>query len=104
MEADVEGRIGTGQHDRAEGRLTHRNGYRDRTLDTRLGELRLRSPKLRHGSYFPPLLEPRKASENALVAIIQKAWVSGASTRWVEDLVLRHGCETPDCAYSGCQG
>lgn len=87
MEADVEGRIGAGRHERTEGRLTHRNGYRDRTLDTRLGELRLRIPNLRHGSYFPPFLEPRKTSEKALVAVIQEAWISGVSTRRVEDLV-----------------
>ena len=55
MEADVEGLIG------AE-RLNYRNGYRERSLDTRLGSLQLRIPKLRQGSYFPPFLEPRKTA------------------------------------------
>ena len=66
METDVEGLIGAGRHERSGDRTTYRNGYRDRTLDTRLGSLQLRIPKLRQGSYFPPFLEPRKTSENEL--------------------------------------
>jgi len=87
MEADVEGVIGAGRHERSAERLTWRNGYRDRTLDTRLGSLQLRIPKLRQGSYFPPFLEARKTSEKALVAVIQEAWIAGVSTRKVDDLV-----------------
>ena len=71
METDVEGLIGAGRHERTGERTTYRNGYRDRSLDTRLGSLQLRIPKLRQGSYFPPFLEPRKTSEKALVAVIQ---------------------------------
>lgn len=71
MEADVEGVIGAGRHERTAERATYRNGYRERALDTRLGTLQLRIPKLRAGpSYFPPFLEPRKTSEKALVAVI----------------------------------
>jgi transposase-like protein len=91
METDVEGVIGAGRHERSGERTTYRNGYRDRTLDTRLGALQLRIPKLRQGSYFPPFLEPRKTSEKALVAVIQEAWVSGVSTRRVDDLVQAMG-------------
>ena len=80
METDVEGLIGAGRHERSGEGNTYRNGYRDRTLDTRLGALQLRIPKLRQGSYFPPFLEPRKTSEKALVAVIQEAWVGGVST------------------------
>ena len=72
-------------------RTTYRNGYRERVLETRLGSLQLRIPKLRQGSYFPPFLEPRKTSEKALVAVIQEAWVSGVSTRRVDDLVQAMG-------------
>jgi transposase-like protein len=71
METDVEGLIGAGRHERSGDRTTDRNGYRDRTLDTRLGSLQLRIAKLRQGRYFPPFLEPRKTSEKALVAVIQ---------------------------------
>jgi putative transposase len=91
METDVEGLIGAGRHERSGDRTTYRNGYRDRSLDTRLGALQLRIPKLRQGSYFPPFLEPRKTSEKALVAVIQEAWVSGVSTRRVDDLVQAMG-------------
>jgi transposase-like protein len=91
MEADVEGVIGAGRHERSGERTTYRNGYRDRSLDTRLGSLQLRIPKLRQGTYFPPFLEPRKTSEKALVAVIQEAWVSGVSTRRVDDLVQAMG-------------
>jgi transposase-like protein len=91
MEADVEGVIGAGRHERTGERTTYRNGYRDRSLDRRLGSLQLRIPKLRQGSYFPPFLEPRKTSEKALVAVIQEAWVSGVSTRRVDDLVQAMG-------------
>ena len=91
MEADVEGLIGAARHERTLSRETYRNGHRDRALDTRLGTLQLRIPKLRQGSYFPPVLEPRKTSEKALVAVIQEAWVSGVSTRRVDDLVQAMG-------------
>jgi putative transposase len=91
MEADVEGVIGAGRHERSPERLTYRNGHRARTLDTRLGPLRLRIPELRQGSYFPPFLEPRKTSEKALVAVIQEAWIGGVSTRRVDDLVQAMG-------------
>jgi putative transposase len=91
MEADVEGLIGAGRHERSPERLNWRNGYRERALDTRLGTLQLRVPKLRQGSYFPPFLEPRKTSERALVAAIQEAWIGGVSTRRVDELVQAMG-------------
>ena len=63
MKSDVEGMIGAGRYERSGEHSTWRNGYRDRSLDTRLGSLQLRIPKLRQGSYFPPFLEARKTSE-----------------------------------------
>src|SRR5260221_289652 len=81
MKADVEGLIGAGRHERTGDRLNYRNGYRARSLDTRLGPLSLRIPKLRQGSYFPPFLEPRKTAEKALVMVIQEAWIGGALPR-----------------------
>jgi putative transposase len=91
MEADVEGLIGAGRHERASDRLNWRNGYRDRTLDTRLGSLNLKIPKLRAGSYFPPFLEARKTTEKALVAVIQEAWIGGVSTRRVDEIAQAMG-------------
>ena len=91
METDVDGLIGAGRHERTGERTTYRNGFRDRTLDTRLGSLQLRIPKLRQGSYFPPFLEARRTSEKALVGVIQEAWIGGVSTRRVDDLVQAMG-------------
>ena len=91
MEWDVEGQIGAGWYERNDGRTTHRNGYRERDLETRLGTLELKIPKLRRGSYFPAFLEPRKTAERALVAVIQEAWIQGVSTRKVDELVQAMG-------------
>src|SRR5689334_25318593 len=91
MEADVEGLIAAGRHERSAERLNYRNGYRERSFDTRLGSLKLRIPKLRQGSYFPPFLEPRRMSERALVAVIEEAWIGGVSTRRVDELVQAMG-------------
>ena len=74
MEADVEGLVGAGRHERSADRLNWRNGYRERNLDTCLGSLSLRIPKLRQGSYFPPFLEARRTTEKAVVAVIQEAY------------------------------
>ncbi len=51
----------------------------------------LRIPKLRTGSYFPSLLEPRRRAEKALLAVIQQAYVEGVSTRKVDDLLRAMG-------------
>src|SRR5687768_10830034 len=72
---------------RPEDRATHRNGYRARRWDTRAGEIELQIPKLRQGSYFPSFLQPRKRSEQALVSVVQQAYVCGVSTRRVDQLV-----------------
>jgi putative transposase len=91
MEADVEGLIGAGRHERTGNRLNYRNGYRERSLDTRLGSLQLRILKLRQGSYFPAFIESRKTAEKALVTVIQEAWIGGVSTRRVDELVQAMG-------------
>ena len=63
MDFEVAQQIGADRHERTGGRATYRNGYRDRTLETRLGTLELEIPKLRQGSYFPSFLDPRRLSE-----------------------------------------
>jgi putative transposase len=87
MESEAEARCGAGLHERSAERVNRRNGYRERALETRLGTLELRIPKLRTGSYLPSFLEARKASEQALVAVVQEAYLKGVSTRKVDDLV-----------------
>ena len=87
MEAEVSELIGAEHGERSVDRLTHRNGYRPRRWDTRAGEIELAIPKIRRGSYFPSFLEPRRRSEQALVSVIQQAYVCGVSTRKVDQLV-----------------
>lgn len=87
MEAEVAELIGAQRGERSEDRATHRNGYRPRRWDTRAGEIELQIPKMRQGSYFPSFLQPRKRSEQALVSVVQQAYVCGVSTRRVDQLV-----------------
>jgi transposase-like protein len=87
MEAEISELIGAQHGERTEDRATHRNGYRPRRWDTRAGEIELQIPKMRQGSYFPSFLQPRKRSEQALVSVVQQAYVCGVSTRRVDRLV-----------------
>jgi transposase-like protein len=92
MEAEVTELTGVPKGERApERRLTNRNGYRERRWDTRVGTIDLAIPKVRDGSYFPSLLEPRRRAERALLAVVCEAYVAGVSTRRVEDLVAALG-------------
>jgi transposase-like protein len=91
MEAEVTQQIGAGLNERSPERTTHRNGYPERLWKTRAGEIGLQIPRLRSGSYFPSFLEPRTRSEQALVAVIQEAYVNGISTRKVDRLVTQLG-------------
>ena len=87
MEAEVSELIGAQLGERTDDRATHRNGYRPRRWDTRAGEIELQIPKIRQGSYFPSFLQPRKRSAQALVSVVQQAYVCGVSTRRVDQLV-----------------
>jgi putative transposase len=83
--------IGAGPYERTDGRKTYRNGHRQRTWETRVGEIPLQIPKLREGTYFPSLLEPRRRSEQALLSVVQSAYVQGVSTHKVDDLLKALG-------------
>jgi putative transposase len=106
MEAEVSELIGAERGERTpEQRLTHRNGYRSRFWSTRAGELELAIPKLRRGSYFPSFLEPRRRSEQALVSVVQEAYVAGVSTRKVDQVVESLGLRVSKSEVSRiCQG
>jgi transposase-like protein len=92
MEAEVSAEVGAELGEVApEARLTHRNGYRPRAWETRVGELELLIPRKRQGSYFPSFLEPRRRSEQAIVAVVLEAYVNGVSTRKVDRLVEQLG-------------
>src|SRR5919206_1424536 len=91
MALEVEGLTGAPLGARSAERVNHRNGYRERAWETRVGRIDLAIPKLRKGSYFPTFLEPRRTAEKALTAVIQEAYVHGISTRAVDDLVKAMG-------------
>ena len=93
MESEVAGLIGAERHERTSERAGYRNGYRLRTWDTRVGTIELAIPKIRPGSYFPSLLEPRRRAERALLAVVQEAYVHGVSTRKVDDLLKALGLD-----------
>src|SRR4051794_6139708 len=91
MEAEVSAHLNAERHERTAGRTGQRNGYRERPWDTRVGTIDLQIPRVRDGSYFPAVLEPRKRAERALAAVVQEAYVQGVSTRRVDDLVQALG-------------
>jgi len=91
MEIEVGALTGVAYGEKSAERLAQRNGYRERTWETRAGAVELRIPKLRKGSYFPGFLEPRRMAEKALTAVIQEAYIQGVSTRSVDDLVKAMG-------------
>ena len=97
MALDVDQLCGAGAHERTTTRTSHCNGYRQRSWDTRAGHVGLKIPKLRKGSYFPEFLEPRRAAEKAMTAVIQEAYVQGLSTRSVDDLVKAMGATIQRC-------
>jgi putative transposase len=91
MELELTQHVGAERYERALTRTGQRNGYREREWDTRVGTIELQVPRVRDGSFFPSLLEPRKRAERALVAVVQEAYVQGVSTRRVDDLVQALG-------------
>ncbi len=91
MELDTEGLCAAAYGERSPERANSRNGYRERLWETRAGSVDLKIPKLRKGSYFPGFLEPRRAGEKALAAVIQEAYIQGVSTRSVDELVKAMG-------------
>src|SRR5207248_7572182 len=92
MEAEISVEVGAELHEVSPERITHRNGYRPRPWETRVGEIGLLIPRKRQGpAYFPTFLEPRRRSEQAIVAVVLEAYVNGVSTRKVDRLVEQLG-------------
>ncbi len=87
IEAEAAERIGAGRYERTEERVTDRNGTRPRLVTTQAGDIGLRIPKLRKGSFFPVILEPRRRIDQALYAVVMEAYVQGISTRSVDKFV-----------------
>ncbi len=93
IDLEASEKIGAARYERNDTRTTHRNGSRSRLLSTKAGDVELAIPKLRAGSFFPALLEPRRRIDRALWAVIMEAFVHGVSTRKVDDLVTALGID-----------
>ncbi len=107
MEAEISTEIGAGLGEISPERTSHRNGYRPRGWETRVGEIEVAIPKKRRGSaYFPSFLEPRRRSEHAIVSVVMEAYVNGVSTRKVDRLVEQLGIQgmTKDRVSALCKG
>jgi len=96
VELEVEQKIGAARYERTETRTNSRNGSRPRDWDTTAGTVHLRIPKLRHGSFLPVLLEPRRRADRALANVVAEAYVAGVSTRRVDQLVQALGLDGMD--------
>jgi transposase-like protein len=94
IETEATEHIGADRYERTSARVTDRNGSRPRLVATQAGDIELRIPKLRKGSFFPAILEPRRRIDQALYAVVMEAYVNGVSTRAVDDLVQALGVES----------
>ncbi len=94
IEVEATERIGADRYERSETRTTERNGSRPRLLVTQAGDIELKIPKLRKGSFFPSILEPRRRIDQALYAVVMESYVNGVSTRSVDDLVAALGVDS----------
>jgi transposase-like protein len=94
VEFEAAGVIGAERYERTEDRVTERNGTRPKLLATKAGDVQVRIPKLRKGSFFPSILEPRRRIDQALYAVVMEAYVHGVSTRSVDDLVAAMGADS----------
>jgi len=94
IEAELSARIGAEPGERSPARTGLRNGHRPKLLSTPAGDVEVGIPKLREGSFFPELLEPRRRIDKALWAVIMRAYITGTSTRKVDQLVKALGCDT----------
>ena len=91
IETELSALIGAGRYERTDERINERNGHRSRVLTTKAGDVELAIPKLRRGSFFPSILEPRRRIDQALYAVVMEAYVHGVSTRSVDELVEAMG-------------
>jgi transposase-like protein len=103
IEAELTAVIGAEHGERSPERVTHRDRHSPKLLSTPTGDLEVGIPKLRQGSFFPELLEPRWRIDRALWAVMMTAYITGTSTRKVDDLIKALGCDS-GCRSRRCRG
>jgi len=94
MAVEAEAKVGVVKGTHSKERITHFSGTRVRRFDTRLGTMYLVVPKLRRGGYIPFFVTEKKRSEQALIQVVQKAFINGVLTRKIERLIRSLGIET----------
>jgi putative transposase len=94
MKLEAENKVGAHKGEHCPTRTTHFSGTRVRRFDTRLGTIYLLVPKLRKGGYIPFFVTERKRSEQALLQVVQEAFINGVSTRKMERLAQSLGIES----------
>jgi putative transposase len=94
IDAEATAVVGAERYERSGTRTTQRNGSRSKTVATTSGDVDVTIPKLRAGSFFPSLLQPRRRIDAALHAVVMEAFVNGVSTRKVDNLVQALGADS----------
>jgi transposase-like protein len=86
LEAEMTEHVGAAPHERTDARKGHRNGYKPRTLRTRVGTLNLLVPQDREGTFSTRLFARYQRNEKALVLALMEMYLEGVSTRKVKDV------------------
>jgi len=86
LEAEMTAHVGAEPYERTETRTSHRNGYKPRTLHTRVGTLTLLVPQDREGTFSTVLFARYQRSEKALVLALMEMDLEGVSTRKVQEI------------------
>ncbi len=94
MEVEVENKLNAGKGEHSPNRTGYRSGTRVRRFDTRMGTIYLLIPKVRKGGYVPFFVTEKKRSEQALIQVVQEAFINGVSTRKIERLARSLGIES----------
>jgi transposase-like protein len=102
MRIEVEAKVGAAKGQHTKDRTTHFSGFRARRVDTRMGTVYLVVPKIRKGGYVPFFISERKRSEQALIAVVQEAFINGVSTRKIERLAHAMGIENISACQRAC--
>jgi putative transposase len=93
MQFEAMEQINAEPYERVESRKAHRNGYKDRSLKTRLGELKLKKPQFREIPFETKVFDRYSRVEKALINAVIESYLQGVSTRRVQDIVSRLGIE-----------
>jgi putative transposase len=87
MQAERQAYLGAGRYERSLERRGHANGFKSKTIKTRVGDITLAVPQVREGGFYPEALEKGLRSERALMVTLAEMYVQGVSTRKVSAIV-----------------